>query len=169
MTKTRNEVPPGSGLLTEQSIVNDTYNIDKQTNKPSNKKARVTLHQDEDTNFDSHSSGTETVLPTNAKENLNTTNTLNNNEYNLQLPPEPTLASLSQDVSSLQASIHNPYMIVDYQDNAPIINQHNNHTTSPETQNQQTTPSMKTTQSLQIEHISLDDQKRIHSTSSTPF
>ncbi|GES74519.1 hypothetical protein GLOIN_2v1847066 [Rhizophagus clarus] len=160
MIRTKNEVPPGSGLSTEQSIVNDTYNTENLTNKPSNKKARITSHQDEDINFDCHSSGTETVLPSNTKKTPKIINSQENNEYNLQLPPEPTLALLSQDVSSLDTSIHNPHMIVDYQDNAPIINQHNNRTTSPDSQNQQSTPSMETTQPLQIEHISLDDQKQ---------
>ncbi|GBC01731.1 hypothetical protein RclHR1_04300013 [Rhizophagus clarus] len=160
MTRTKNEVPTGSGLSTEQSIVNDTYNTDKQTDKPSNKKARVTLHQDEDTNFNSYSSGTETVLPTNNIQTSNIINTPNNKEYNLQLPPEPTLASIFQDMQSLHALIHNPHMIVDHLENAPITNQYINRTTSPESQNQQTTSSMETTQTLQIEHISLDDQKQ---------
>ncbi|GBC01695.1 hypothetical protein RclHR1_00430012 [Rhizophagus clarus] len=160
MTKTRNKVPPGSGFSTEQSIVNDTYNLVTLTEKSSYKKARVTLHQVEDVNFDSHSSGTETVSPTNINKTPSRVNTKENIEYDQQLPPELTLASPSQDAQSLHVLIHNPYMIVDHQENAPIINQHNNRTTSPEPQNQQTIPFTETVQILQIEHISLDDQKQ---------
>ncbi|GBC09837.1 hypothetical protein RclHR1_09150008 [Rhizophagus clarus] len=161
MTRTRNEIQPGSGLSTEQSIVNDTYLSNKPTDEPSNKKkARVTLHQDEDTNFECHSSGAETVSPSKIKGNTNNNNIEDTNEYDQQLPPEPTLASISQDAQNLNASIHNPHMIVDHQGEIPINNQHNNRTTSPEPQNQQTIPSMETTQTLQIEHISLDDPNK---------
>ncbi|GBC02542.1 hypothetical protein RclHR1_04680003 [Rhizophagus clarus] len=145
MTKTKNEVPPGSGLSTEQSIVNDTYSTEKPTDKPSNKKARITAYQDEDTNFDNNSSGTETVLPINNNKILPVDHISGSIEYNQQLPPEPTLASISQDANTLNASIHNPHMIVDHQEKAPIIHQHNNRTTTPEPQNQQTISSMEIT------------------------
>ncbi|GBB96944.1 hypothetical protein RclHR1_02880010 [Rhizophagus clarus] len=162
MTRTRNETQPGSGLSTEQSIVNDTYLPNNPTDEPSiKKKARVTLHQDEDTNFECNSSGAETVSPANNNGNKNNNNNIEaTNEYDQRLPPEPTLASISQDAQNLNASIHNPHMIVDLQSETPINNQHNNRTTPPEPQDQQIIPSMETTQTLQIEHISLDDPKK---------
>ncbi|GBB93704.1 hypothetical protein RclHR1_22190003 [Rhizophagus clarus] len=125
MTKTKNEVPPGSGLSTEQSILR-----------------------------------TKTVLPIDNEKTLSVNQTPGSKEYNLQLPPEPTLTSISQDTNSINVLIHNPHMIVDHQDAAPIIQQHNNRTTTPEPQNQQTIPTMKTTQTLQIDHISLDDSNK---------
>ncbi|GBB94627.1 hypothetical protein RclHR1_23900004 [Rhizophagus clarus] len=161
MIKTKNEVLPGLGLSTEQSIINDTYSTDKPTDKPSYKKAKITAHQDEDTHFDdNNSSETETVLITNNNKTPPIDHTSRNTEYNQQLMPEPTLTSISQDAKFLNASIHNPHMIVDHQERALIINQHNNCTTTPELQNQQTIPSMEITHTLQIEHISLEDQKQ---------
>ncbi|GBB99237.1 hypothetical protein RclHR1_03460006 [Rhizophagus clarus] len=160
MTRTRTEISPSSGLSTEQSIIDDMYSS-SQPGKPFNKKAKFTVYQDEDINFNNNSSGTETVLLMDNTKKISTTNTTENNTYNLQLPPEPSLAIISKDVNSLNASSHNPHMMVNHQAEEPINQSHDSSTTPPESQNTQIIPDMKTTQTLQIEHISLDNPKQV--------